>query len=64
MRWAEPAIIKRTPDAATKLVSQALPETLTLSKVCSFFVGWPKTWLRTQISGQPVGGYANALADI
>ena len=39
--------VKRTPDAATKLVSQALPVTLTLSKVCSFFAGWPKTWLQT-----------------
>ena len=57
-------MVKRTPDAATKFVSQALPETLTLSKVCSFFAGWPKTWLETQISRLPLDGYAISLADI
>lgn len=46
----QPATIKRTPDAATKLVSQALLEALTFSKACSFFADWPYTWLQTLIS--------------
>ena len=40
-------VYELTPDADIILVSQALFVTFTFSMPCSFFAGWPKTWLNT-----------------